>query len=251
VFVCFVALIHSCKRADQVIPAPDSKYSGKIYYTSFCYEYDSTSNFNYKQPIFYNASAQFFKEPINRQLEIVGDLMIGNYLVTFSNMYSEYCFTSTQRNDSLNLFQFGKKINFSISGGGDYSPVFTTVYVPKVIKIYSKNEPYQEHSKKDSMVIFWNPDPANATVEIDLMYDGTFSHSIDSTLDANPYYLDPIIVPDNGQYTLPASFFTQFKPGSWINFSVTRNGHGEMLSNNKWIEINATTSSEFQRSIVN
>ena len=243
----FIALIYSCKQADKVIPAPDSKYLGHIYYSSFCYEYDSTSNFNYKQPIFYNASAQFFKSHISSEAENVGTVMIGNYPIVL-DYNGNYNFSSTQCYDSLNIIQFGKKINFSISGGGDYAPTFATVYIPKVIRIYSKNEPNNEHSKKDSLLITWNPDLNNQTVEISIEYDGFQS---DSTLEQTIYYLDPIIVPDNGQYTINASEFATFKQGSWINITVTRYGNGEMLSNNKWIGINTKTESQFSRTIVN
>lgn len=245
-----MALIYSCKQTDQVLPAPNSKYSGNIYYSSICNEYDSISNFNYKQPIFYSASAWFLKSPTSIEAENVGTIMIGNYPIVL-DINGNYYFSSAQRNDSLNIIQFGKKINFSISGGGDYAPTFATVYVPKVIKIYSKNKPHYEHSKKDSMVIFWNPDPNNQTVEISIEYDGFSSHYSDSSLDQTDFYLDPIVVPDNGQYTLNASEFASFKQGSWINITVTRYGNGEMLSNNKWIEINTKTESQLSRIIVN
>ncbi len=250
IFIFFIVLLGSCKRDDEVIPVTNTIYSGIINYFAEDIEYDSAYWPYITNSLTYNAYGQFYKTPqmSGNEWELVGDLMVGNYNVPVYN-YTRYEFASFQRNDSINITQFGKKINFSISGGGDYIAAFSSVYVPSVIFIHSPKEFNDIHNRSDSMIITWNSDPNNKNVEISLYYDGTKSQANNSLLDSLSYFSVPIIAPDNGQYILPSSLFKTFGSGSVIEIIIDRIGKGEMKSNNHLIEINVKTSSLFGRTL--
>jgi len=250
--LAFTLIFYSCKREDQAIQTGNSKYSGVIQYTSSSFVYVKDSA-RIEQNILFYGNGYFCKTPnmFSGQWERIGDLMIGNYQVYDSLTTGQYAFSISQIIDTMNITQFGKKINFSISGGGDYSSAFATQYVPQIIFIYSKKETDDRHSKMDSLLITWNPDPYNQNIEISLNYDGITSHDNDSSLSESSYTTNPIIVPDNGKFILPPSFFAEFSQGSEVGITITRRGDGEMKSNDKWIQIATKSTSVIYRTIIN
>jgi len=119
---------------------------------------------------------------------------------------------------------FGAVTSWGLSGGSGI-PAFTdSMYIPEEIVLTAPVA--STISRTTGVTVGWNADAANDSVVVGFRYD-VITIVADSTL---PYtdYSWYRIVPDNGQYTIPASAFSAIPVGGYVEVVVAR-GNAKLI----------------------
>jgi hypothetical protein len=119
---------------------------------------------------------------------------------------------------------FGAVTSWGLSGGSGIPAFADSMYIPEEIVLTAPVA--STISQTTGVTVGWNADAANDSVVVGFRYD-VITIVADSTL---PYtdYSWYRIVPDNGQYTIPASAFSAIPVGGYVEVVVAR-GNAKLI----------------------
>jgi hypothetical protein len=158
------------------------------------------------------------------ELEVLGNVSVNGMNLTLDPTTNAY--NALLTNDNISNF-LGRSCTFAMDGGGDYSPLNETVYLPKEMQAFMESAQSGQHSASQDMDVRWNADPANPTVVIGVVYQGEISAAQNPGMDGDnsgQYF----VVADNGNYVIPASVFAGMPPGGQVSIRVGRGYHAEI-----------------------
>jgi hypothetical protein len=148
---------------------------------------------------------------------------------------------------------FGRNITVGLTGsvGSGYSTVSGQFYAPKILRLTTDLDPQSTNQfgnfpvieKNTGYTITWNEDDNEAIegVAIILSYVGAFSHLENSSLDSLSFS-ETITTADDGSYFISAGDLSSFPVDSYISVKVLRGTSERLISNNRFVAVNITSS---------
>lgn len=168
-----------------------------------------------------------------------GDFYVNSHVVSANASDFDY-YKMLSENDGSALY--GTYTTFKLLGNPSdgIDSFIRTMYIPEEIEMSSPpdEEIYKTTSSNN---IFWNADPNNTNgVFIKIMYDGTYSNSLDSTMPLNDIVFTNA-VSDNGSYTIASSVLAAMPIGGTVKILIGRGNGIEIDKNNKKIYVTAAS----------
>ncbi len=215
------------------------------YYAEGIKDLDVSGNIRYTTK--YNAYAHFKH---GNAFQNAGTLDIGTMQLFFNPDTKRYAFAGQQTVDSVNAKNFGTNTRIAISGGGIFTPIATSLYIPKVIYLDTAftNFPGEYPEIKVNSLpyrIRWNADTSNVYPNNTNNVDVFVSYKAPITKD-QPY--SPIVKTrssvDIGFFDITSDMLSHVPIGDTLTIYLQRLNTTIMRSNDVPIYINAYSISE-------
>jgi hypothetical protein len=234
IFLILILLLYSCSKTENAIP---SKYVDATLYSMLTTDSITVNNYvlissnqiaNTLDSNFAISACAAFTDSITHKLVNVNSLMVNSTSVPRNSTDSTYYFSYSGSYLNTGLALAGRNAQVKIQGVSSSDTLSSSIYVPKNLVKLTSDFPDNRLSIYDPLVLKWIPDSntAWANVVIQVSYYSTLSRWSDPSLPANIKTLT-YTVPDNGNYTIPASALQRFPAKSYIGISLGRGSQVE------------------------